>query len=108
MADLSLQAESAFANDIPYSFGTLLAAICEREQEIQKLALDVQSRFTRVFEMARLIDRESDDLPVDCEPSRIRICAEVIREAAELAAAEAEGIEAACTAIRQAMNARRA
>lgn len=63
--------------------------------EMRQLAMDLQARMTRVVEMARLIERETDDMEADSEASRIRICAEVIWETGDTARDDLESIEAA-------------
>lgn len=57
------------------------------------LAMDDQARAQRIIEMARIIEETADDLPPDSEPSRMRACAQVIYEAAELIISNLERIE---------------
>jgi hypothetical protein len=80
-----------------------IATLMERNEAAWDIAMDMQGRFSPMVEMARLIERESDDLCAESEAARIRICAEVIMEAAEVARTEAERIEVAHGYIREAL-----
>lgn len=60
--------------------------------DVKSVAYEIQGRLLRIAEMARVIDRASDDLPLDCHKDLFRICAEIIRETADLATDEAECI----------------
>jgi len=60
---------------------------------IVDLAMDDQARAQRIIEMARIIEETADDLPPDSEPSRMRACAQVIYEAAELIISNLECVE---------------
>lgn len=65
-----------------------------------ELVQEAQSRLHRIIEMARVVRAEADFLPADCEPHRVRVCAEVIQEAAEMAQGDVERIEIGFGAIR--------
>ncbi|MEE4452885.1 hypothetical protein [Novosphingobium resinovorum] len=62
---------------------------------IVNIAMGDQAKAQRIIEMARIIEEVSDDLPPDCESSRLRACAQVIYESAEALIANLERIEAA-------------
>jgi hypothetical protein len=95
--------QTASMQALPLPSAQFCLAIAEQEKVMHELALEVQTRFSRIVEMARLIDRESDDLCAESEAGRIRVCAEVIQEAAETARGEVERIEIAASFIRQAL-----
>lgn len=62
-------------------------------EAIVTLAMDDQAKAQRIIEMARIIEETTDDLPPDCEPSRMRTCAQVIYETANLIISNLECLE---------------
>lgn len=71
-----------------------VSTVPDREA-LAELAMNDQFRAQRIIEMARIIEEVSDDLPVDSEPRRLRACAQVIYEAADLMIDNLERIEVA-------------
>lgn len=63
--------------------------------EARNLILEVQARLSRIVEMARIVQGESEHLTPDSEPRRFRACAEVIHEAAEMAVEEVDRVDLA-------------
>lgn len=67
------------------------------------LAQEAQSRLHRIIEMARVVRAAADFLQEDQEPHRVRVCAEVIQEAAETAQVDLDRIEIGFSAIRNSL-----
>lgn len=83
----------------PLSFAPMCVRLVEHHAAMEAIAVRVQTLTGRCHEMASIIAETADNLSVGDDATRLRICAEVIRDAATMAMGELERSEVTCRRI---------